>query len=65
MGVASDGSYGIQAGLIFSFPVTIDHNHSYTIVPNLPIDAFAREKLDATLQELVEERDSAEASCNE
>lgn len=65
MGVASDGSYGIQAGLIYSFPVTIDHNHTYTIVPNLPIDAFAREKLDATLQELVEERDSAETSCNE
>jgi malate/lactate dehydrogenase len=65
MGVTSDGSYGIQAGLIYSFPVYIKPDHTYTIVPNLPIDSFARQQMDATLQELVEERDSAETSCNE
>jgi len=63
--VTSDGSYGIPAGLIYSFPVFVKPDHSYTIVPNLPIDAFAREKMNATLAELVEERDSAETACNE
>lgn len=65
MGVTSDGSYGIQAGLIYSFPVFIKPDHTYTIVPNLTIDAFAREKMNVTQAELVEERDSAEETCNE
>jgi malate dehydrogenase len=65
MGVTSDGSYGIAPGLIYSFPVQIKPDHSYSIVQNLPIDEFARDKMNATLAELVEERDSAETSCNE
>lgn len=65
MGVCSDGSYGIQEGLIYSFPVQIKPDHTFTIVQGLPIDAFARQKLDSTLKELVEERDSAETSCAE
>jgi len=65
MGVPSDGSYGIQAGLIYSFPVQIKSDHTFTIVPNLSISSFAREKMDATLAELIEERDSAESACNE
>ncbi|KYQ92018.1 malate dehydrogenase [Tieghemostelium lacteum] len=58
MGVHSDGSYGIPAGLIFSFPVTIKSG-KYTIVQGLPIDTFSREKLDITLKELQEEKDLA------
>jgi len=65
MGVISDGSYGIQAGLMYSFPVTITPDHSYAIVQNLPVDSFARDKMNVTQAELVEERDSAEAACNE
>jgi len=65
MGVISDGSYGIQSGLMYSFPVTISPDHSFAIVQNLPIDSFAREKMNLTQTELVEERDSAEAACNE
>lgn len=65
MGVPSDGSYGIEAGLIYSFPVQIKPDHTYTIVKNLPIDQFSREKMDLTLKELVEERDAAQAACNE
>lgn len=55
MGVPSDGAYGIPAGLIYGFPVTIA-NGEYQIVPGLEIDAFSREKMDATLRELEEER---------
>jgi len=65
MGVTSDGSYGIEAGLIYSFPVHIKPDHTYAIVQNLPIDAFAKEKMGITQAELIEERDSAETSCKE
>jgi len=59
MGVPSDGSYGIEAGLVYSFPVKINPDHSYSIVQGLSIDDFARGKMDATLKELQEERDDA------
>jgi len=59
MGVISDGSYGIEAGLMYSFPVTIK-NKEWTIVKGLDIDDFAREKMDATAKELCEERAEAE-----
>jgi malate dehydrogenase len=65
MGVPSDGSYGIEAGLIYSFPVAIKPDRTYSIVQGLDIGTFAREKLDATLQELVEERDDALKACQE
>lgn len=57
MGVYSDGSYGIQKGLIYSFPVTCK-NGEYTIVQGLAIDDFSREKMQATEKELAEERDA-------
>lgn len=56
MGVPSDGSYGIPEGVMFGFPVTCE-NGDYKIVQGLEIDAFSREKLDATLAELNEERE--------
>ena len=57
MAVPSDGSYGIDEGLIFSFPVTCQ-NGRYSIVQGLEIDAFSQAKLDETMQELNEERDT-------
>jgi malate dehydrogenase len=55
MGVPSDGSYGIPAGVIYGFPVTTT-NGKYQIVQGLEIDTFSREKMDFTLKELEEER---------
>jgi malate dehydrogenase len=56
MGVASDGSYGIAEGIVYSFPVTCSAGH-YEIVQGLSVDEFSREKMTATDQELREERD--------
>lgn len=57
MAVYSDGSYGIQEGLIFSFPVTCN-NGDWTIVQGLELNEFSQAKLAATEQELAEERDA-------
>ena len=57
MGIYSDGSYGIEKGLIYSFPVTCKDG-DFTIVQGLEIDAFSREKMQATEKELREERDA-------
>jgi malate dehydrogenase len=57
MAVRSDGSYGIPEGLIYSFPVTTS-NGEWSIVQDLPIDDFSRARMDATAQELIEERDA-------
>lgn len=59
MGVASDGSYGIDAGLMYSFPVKTG-NGGYEIVRDLPIDDFSRERMLATETELKEERDAVQ-----
>jgi len=56
MGVPSDGSYGIPAGVIYGFPVTCK-NGEYQVVPGLSVDEFSRKRMDATHQELLEERD--------
>jgi malate dehydrogenase len=56
-GVVSDGSYGVPEGLISSFPVTAK-NGKYEIVQGLEIDDFSRERIDASVAELVEERDA-------
>jgi malate dehydrogenase len=55
MGVPSDGSYGIPADVMYGVPVTTVAGE-YTRVPGLEIDAFSRERMDATLKELEEER---------
>lgn len=57
MGVYSDGSYGIQKGLIYSFPC-ICKNGDWEIVQGLEINDFSRGKMAATEQELAEERDA-------
>jgi len=55
MAVPADGSYGIGAGVVFSYPVTVS-NGDYRIVPGLALDEFSRQRLDATHAELREER---------
>jgi malate dehydrogenase len=57
MGVPSDGSYGIPEGLVCGFPCTCSAGE-YTIVPDLDIDAFSRARIDASVAELVSERDT-------
>jgi malate dehydrogenase len=57
MAVASDGSYGVPEGLIYSFPVTTSGG-DWSVVQGLEIDEFSRGKMDATAAELVEERDA-------
>ena len=56
--VVSDGSYGIPAGLIYSFPLVSKGNAACSIVTGLPIDDDARTRLDASAAELVSERDA-------
>jgi len=56
MAVASDGSYGIPKGLVYSFPCTVDDGE-ISIVQGLEIDDFSRARMDATRDELLEERD--------
>ncbi|KAG2276844.1 hypothetical protein Bca52824_059399 [Brassica carinata] len=58
MGVYSDGSYNVPAGLIYSFPVTC-RNGEWSIVQGLPIDEASRKKMDLTAEELKEEKDLA------
>jgi malate dehydrogenase len=56
MAVPADGSYGIAAGVIYSYPVTVA-NGEYRIVPGLAVDEFSRKRMDATYNELREERE--------
>ncbi len=56
--VCSDGSYGIDAGLIASMPIRVDADGRWDIVPGVKLDDFSREKVDASVQELREEREA-------
>jgi len=60
MAVPADGSYGIGAGVVFSYPVTVS-NGTYRIVPGLALDEFSRQRLEATHAELREERDGVKS----
>lgn len=64
MAVSSTGSYGIPAGTMYSFPVSIADG-KWSIVEGLTINDFAREKMDATLKELAEEAADAMSTCEE
>ena len=59
-GIVSDGSYGVPAGLVSSFPVT-SSGGEWALVPDLSIDAFSRSRIDASLAELLDERNAVEA----
>jgi malate dehydrogenase len=56
-GVVSDGSYGVPEGLISSFPV-VSREGRYEIVRGLSINDFSRQRIDASVRELAEERDA-------
>jgi malate dehydrogenase len=56
MGVASRGEYGIPKEVMFGYPVVCEGGR-YSIVENLPIDAFSQERINLTLKELQEEQD--------
>jgi malate dehydrogenase len=55
MGVPSDGSYGIPAGIVYGFPCECK-NGEYKIIQGVEIDTYSREKMNKTLAELEEER---------
>jgi malate dehydrogenase len=57
MAIPSDGSYGVPEGIISSFPVKCSGG-SYEIIQGLEIDEFSRARIDASVAELVEERDA-------
>ena len=59
-GIVSDGSYGVPAGLVSSFPVT-SSGGEWALVPDLSIDAFSRSRIDASVAELLDERNAVEA----
>jgi malate dehydrogenase len=57
MAIVSDGSYGVAEGVMSSFPVTTKDGE-YSVVAGLDIDEFSRGRIDATVAELIEERDA-------
>jgi malate dehydrogenase len=59
MAIPADGSYGVEPGIIYSFPVRCSDG-GYEIVQGLEIDDFSRERMDATEAELREERAAIE-----
>ena len=63
MAVPSDGSYGIDKGLMYSFPVRCKGG-DYEIVQGLPVDEFSRARMTATENELKEERDAIQKLVN-
>lgn len=58
--IVSDGSYGVPEGLVSSFPV-VSKNGEWEIVQGLEIDEFSRARIDASVAELVEEREAVRA----
>ena len=59
MAVPADGSYGIEPGIIYSFPC-VCKDGDYEIVQGLDVDEFSRARMDATDAELREERQAVE-----
>lgn len=65
MGVYSDGSYGVAADVMYSFPVQIGSDRNWNIVQGLEITDFARDKMDTTSTELLAEREEALSVCQD
>ncbi len=59
MGIPSDGSYGVEPGIVYSYPV-VCKNGDYEIVQDLEINAFSRERMKTTEDELRSERAAVE-----
>ena len=60
MAIPADGSYGIEPGIIYSYPVRCQHG-KYEIVQGLSVNAFSRERMAATEAELRDERAAIES----
>jgi malate dehydrogenase len=56
--VVSKGEYGVPAGLVFSYPCRSDGKGNLTVVEGVELDAFGKQKFQATLQELLEEKEA-------
>ncbi len=56
MAVCSRGEYDVEAGLISSFPIRTNADGSIEIAKWVPVTAFSRAKIDATVAELQEEK---------
>jgi malate dehydrogenase len=65
MGVYSDGSYGVPADVIYSFPVTIGADKKWKIVQGLQINDFSQGKMKVTGDELLQEREEALSVCQD
>ncbi|MGB0581168.1 MAG: malate dehydrogenase [Limisphaerales bacterium] len=55
--VASDGSYDVEEGLMTSFPIRVDSEGAWKIVQGVPINDFSREKINASVDELKQEKE--------
>lgn len=64
MAVSSDGSYGIEKGLMFSFPIRTN-GKDWEIVQGIEHNDFAKEKIDATLKELLAEKEAVKEILQE
>lgn len=56
--VCSDGSYGIEKGIMASMPIRTLENGTWEVVQGVPVDAFSQGKIDLTIGELLDERDA-------
>ena len=56
--VCSDGSYGIEKGIMASMPIRTLANGEWEVVQGVPVDAFSQGKIDLTINELKEEREA-------
>ena len=57
MGVPSKGEYDIPEDIIFGFPC-ITENSNYQVIKNLEIDDFSKQRIQITLDELIEEKNA-------
>lgn len=60
MGLSSQGEYGVDEGLVFSYPCRITHSE-LSVVEGLPFNEYSQQKFDLTLDELRKERDTVKA----
>jgi malate dehydrogenase len=56
VGVCSDGSYGVEKGMITSFPIRSSGGGKWEIVQDVPLNEFSKSRIEATLNELKEEK---------
>src|SRR5207244_5982215 len=61
MATVSKGEYGVPAGLVFGYPCKTDGKGTFSVVEGLRFDTFGQQKFDATLKELLEEKEAVKA----